>query len=1138
MKMSFLEESDLTPVYLSGITQPTQLSFLINKMIQTQKSPADYLIIFPTEKQMLNFVDDVGFFTRNLNVKIFEYPSFEGRTIFDSADRCYCLCSLITESSENRIVITTTDAIQKKCIDRDILAQSNFELRIGENLDKYDFLTKLAYWGYQNVTLVEDTGSFSSRGEIIDVFLPGKEYPVRLELFDDQVEDIRTFSPESQKSITKLSSIKIIPCREFIFDGTEESKILELKDYMDKEEIDPNLQYSIVTDFKNQTFFNGIDDFIAFFYKTNSIFDYLSKNRRIIFWDQLSFSEKVIEYKNRYQDFPSNQLIPYLPEFEKSHFSHQDLMSMISKEKCCWTGGINLTEESDKVGKTIPYSFKPAVSLIKTLDRNILGKNKQDLSEVAKNIKKLTQDGYQINFVARLKSQAERLKELFKLHDIHIKEEGTYRLVTGKLSDGFIAPDFQVLYVTEEDIFGKRAKKPKDPKKKLSFSDFSELKEDDIVVHLHHGKGIYKGLYRLNFSGEDNDYLLIEYLGGDKIYVPVYRLSILQKFIGGEGRTITVDKLGGKAWETAKKKAKKAIEDISDKLLQIQAVRSLCKREPYSPIDEMYQEFEAAFPYEETEDQQEAINNVMLDLDLDKPMDRLICGDVGYGKTEVAVRAACRVALDGKQIAVLVPTTVLCFQHYHTFKSRLKKMDLKVAMLNRFVSRKDQKKILEDVKKGKVDIIIGTHRLLSKDIGFKNLGLLVVDEEQRFGVVHKERLKQLQAGVDLMTLSATPIPRTLHLAMLGIRDLSIIATPPVDRMAVRVYVAKLQDDIIKKAILSELKRGGQVYFVHNRVENIARISEYIQNLVPEGRVRYGHGQMTEHSLEKLFIDFIEHKFDVLVCTTIIESGLDIPNVNTIIIDRADTFGLAQLYQLKGRVGRSNRRAHAWLLIPGKEPVQNIAKQRLEAIQTYSELGSGFSIASYDMDIRGVGNILGSEQSGTIADIGFELYTELLNEAIQKRKGEKIIQSIDPEIDLGIKAFIPEAFISNQNLRLKYYKQISQLESEEEMDEMVSSLADCFGNLPREVENLIDIIRIKIILKKLRVVSLKRGKGLFELRFHPDVAPKVEKILTVINQYPRRFKLFPDYRVLINYRAIEENPIIFLQRNLELFADVY
>jgi len=745
--------------------------------------------------------------------------------------------------------------------------------------------------------------------------------------------------------------------------------------------------------------------------------------------------------------------------------------------------------------------------------------------------------------------QAERLQELLAAHQFQLKIESTYslsaltlgvpKLIVGELRHGFYLPDEKLNFISEEEIFGRRSHRQKKTGRQRArqlMTSLAELKNNDYIVHTDHGIGRYLGLTHLQTGTVEGDFLSLQYAGNDKLYLPIERIEKVQKYLGGEGYTPKLDKMGGQGWEKARLKARAAVEELARQLLEIYAKRELRQGFVYSPPDQLFREFEATFPHEETVDQQLAIDDILADMQSPKPMDRLVCGDVGYGKTEVAMRAAVKAVLDSKQVAVLVPTTVLASQHWQSFQQRLADFPITVEMVSRFRTSAENKKTLAAAAAGKIDILIGTHRILQRDVSFKDLGLVVVDEEQRFGVSHKEKLKQLRAEVDILTLSATPIPRTLHMSMTGIRDLSVIETAPVDRLAIRTYVTRFDNELIRQAILRELRRGGQVYFVHNRVQTIAAMAEQLHQLVPEAKIAVGHGQMGEKELEQVMLDFIAGKSNLLVASTIIENGLDIPTANTIIINRADRFGLSQLYQLRGRVGRSDRRAYAYLLIPGEAALTREARERLRVLQELTELGAGFRIASHDLELRGAGDLLGGKQSGPIAAIGFELYTELLEETIDRLRGKEHEERIDPEIRLGLSAFFPEKYLPDPNQRLQFYQRMAAVEDEDALFDLVEELRDRYGEPPSAGETLIGTMRLRIILKQLGVELLEYDGRRLSLLFHSATKVSPELIRKLITEKADRYQLGADFKLSINLgRLVATELLLQVRKELQLLC---
>jgi len=692
-------------------------------------------------------------------------------------------------------------------------------------------------------------------------------------------------------------------------------------------------------------------------------------------------------------------------------------------------------------------------------------------------------------------------------------------LLRGALSQGFEFPEQGMIFLHEEDIFGKKVRKPRLAEVPLPERvNLKDLVPGDHVVHIDFGIGRYLGLKTLEIGGLVGDYLHLQYEGDDKLYLPVDRASRIQKYVSTEESPPGLDRLGSTAWVRTKQKVRESVLAMAEELVSLYAVRTVRKGHAFSTMDAAYREFEATFPFEETPDQGRAIEDVIRDMEHERPMDRLVCGDVGYGKTEVAVRAAYKAVMDGKQVALLVPTTVLAQQHYVNFRKRFEDQPVEVQMLSRFRSPREQRRILEAVTAGRVDIIIGTHRLLQKDVGFRDLGLLILDEEQRFGVRHKETLKKLRAEVDVLTLTATPIPRTLQMSLLGLRDLSTIRTPPQDRHAIETYIVPFDDEIVRRALVFELDRGGQAFFVHNRVSDIELVAGRIRELVPGARIAVGHGQMTEKALERVMMDFVQGKIDVLVCTTIIESGLDIPNVNTLLVHRAERFGLAQLYQLRGRVGRSERQAYAYFIVRDEERLSDDARKRLEALHQFTELGSGFRIARHDLEIRGAGNLLGASQSGQVKAVGYDLYMEFLETAIRKLKGEEVVEEVDPEIHLDMPAYLPREYIEDSTQRLSFYKRLASAPDHDEVERLRGEIQDRYGPLPSAACILLDLIHVKVRLRRMRIREARLAEGGLMLTFAEDTPVPVERIMQWVAQEPERTRLFPDNRLLVRFAS--------------------
>ena len=935
----------------------------------------------------------------------------------------------------------------------------------------------------------------SLRGGVLDVFAPLYKWPLRLEFFGDQIESVRLFNPVTQRSMGTLEDVLLLPASEIILgrrgQGTGRKGRLRRR-AAGRTSPRPRETSGSKNSRKGGTcrVFEAV--FPIFFKELSSLFDYLDPRTVVVWSDSPEITGEMDErYRQIVRDWeenhspnewkrPPSELLEFPEDIRKAAGRRQQVL-------------VNALSAESTVSRVFDLGARGHEELAVAV-RSHPGRERL-LEPLARQFQKWQSEGIRPYLVCNRKEQAGRLADLLDGYGVDalaaaggFGEESydsvSVKVVAGALERGFLWPAERLVVVPEEEIFGRRTRRrAKKSVSGLFLSSFEDLHVGDYIVHVDHGIGVYKELVHLDIRGIESDFLLLHYQDGDRLYVPVDKLQKVQKYLGIEGQDPRLDKLGGKSWDTAKKKAKEAAERIAEELLSLYAMRQVKEGFRFSQPDTFFQEFEATFSYEETPDQSRAIDDVLEDMCSPRPMDRLICGDVGYGKTEVALRAAFKSATDGKQVAMLVPTTILAEQHYQAFKERFDGFPVEVASLSRFKTPAQQKQVMDGLKKGTIDIVIGTHRLLQKDVTFKDLGLLIIDEEHRFGVKHKEKLKQLRVSVDTLTLTATPIPRTLHMSLAGIRDLSTIETPPQDRRAIETYVCQYDDFTIREAVYRELHRGGQVFFVHNHVRSIYQVANTLGKLVPEARIAVAHGQMKERDLEKVMFDFIQRKVDVLVCTTIIESGLDIPAANTIIINRADKFGLAQIYQLRGRVGRSSEQAFAYLLIPGEEVITRDAQKRLRALMDFSELGAGFKIALNDLQIRGGGTILGSAQSGHIAAIGYELYLELVEKAVGEMKGGPTeSETVDPEINLPLSAFLPESFIPDADQRLLAYKKLATVSKDAELDDLAGEWRDRYGAFSESVRNLVILAKVRLMLKAFGVVRMDGDEESFTLHF--------------------------------------------------------
>jgi transcription-repair coupling factor (superfamily II helicase) len=940
--------------------------------------------------------------------------------------------------------------------------------------------------------LVEDVGDFSVRGFIVDIFTPQYQLPVRIEQIGDHIESIRFFDPSTQRSDRELSDIIFGPVHPFMADEEDrELGIQRLMTVCDDGGVERRLRQRIIDECRRGVRFPGSDYMIPYFFpQLESLFDYLGHSTTLVLPGMESVEtalEDLEEQIFRGREVALKEGLP-LPSVEESYVSRRELRVKFEAFPRVIIGDLHIQGEGTdamRISCSTNANVRRDIEQTKNYDAG--------MKSLCEKLNSWRDHGMETLIVSHTRGQANRLMNLLEPYRINFEFRGNgfdsrtlnwdfvpgIRLHVGELSSGFRLEDTGLVILTEEEIFGKRLRAPQ--RKKLGgayLTSLTDLSEGDAVVHEDYGVGFFRGLARKEFDGIEGEVMVIEYLGGDLLYQPLDRLHVIQKYISASEGPPAIDRLGGRGWEKTKAKVKKSIREMASELLAIFARRQVAQRKPYSACDEDYAAFEAAFEFEETPDQARAIQDVMEAMDSDLPMDRLVCGDVGYGKTEVALRAAFRAIMDGKQVAILVPTTVLAQQHYETFRRRFSSYPIRVEVLSRFNTSKTQKHILAGLETGRVDLVVATHKLLGERVLFKDLGLLVIDEEHRFGVAHKEKIKRYKSQVDVLTLTATPIPRTLNLSLTGIRDLSLIETPPTNRKSIRTHVMRQSDEVIREAIERELNRGGQVFYLHNRVQSIYRRASLVKSLVPTAVVGVAHGQMANKDLEKVMVDFVLGKCNVLVCTSIVESGLDIPQVNTIIVERADTFGLADLYQLRGRVGRSNTRAYAYLLTPPETSMTPDAIKRLGVLQDHANLGQGFRIAMRDMEIRGAGNILGTSQSGHVAQVGYEMYLELLEEAVKEIKGEPSNPRIDPEIHLKVDAQVPEIYVPDPQQRMNLYKRLSKAVEASEIDDIEEEIVDLYGKPPLELIRLLEIMRIRTLMCRLRVSRVDyNGKDL-------------------------------------------------------------
>ena len=981
-------------------------------------------------------------------------------------------------------------------IPKSIFEQSCIRLIKGADVSFSELEGNLIRLGYEREDRVSYQGCFAIRGDILDIFIYGNEYPFRVEFFDDTIESIREFSHVTQRSIKEVSGITVLPAREIILTPLIKKGLESILDEEKRE---------VVENIKEFGVFPGIDNYISMIYEPpGTILDYTNRGYTFIV-DSLRECTKEA-------DFFKNEAVRLYKEKRGKTFLLPPARVMAELN--------NLLMEAGKYGN---MSVLPETEC-DFIDFNITEKRgyRGQIKHLKEDIKDLLIEGYTVIVGASYEGQTNRLREVLKELP---KVNGKLIVMTLDIHEGFISRRMKLAVILDREIFSrkKRYKRQFLDVRSERIEGMVDINNGDYIVHVEHGIGIYRGIEKLSTGGVEKDFIKIEYRDGDEIFIPVDQINRVQKYIGHKGRIPRIDRLGSGTWKKIKDHVKKSVKNLAKDLMEIYSIRASQKGYSFSRDTEWQYEFESGFRYEETPDQIRTIEELKNDMESPKPMDRLICGDVGFGKTEVAVRAAFKAVMDGKQVAVLVPTTILAEQHLGTFRDRFSLYPLNVEMLSRFRTPGEQKIILENLKNGLIDVVIGTHRLIQKDVKFKDLGLVVIDEEQRFGVEHKERFKQLRKLVDVITMTATPIPRTLYMSMTKIRDMSIIETPPRDRIPIETYVVEYNEEIIKRAIQREIERGGQVYYVHNRIRTIEEKAESLRRLMPEVTFEIAHGRMEERDLEEIMKAFFDMEFHTLLTTTIIESGLDIPNVNTIIIERADRFGLSQLYQLRGRVGRSKRKAYAYLLYPVGKVITEQARKRLSVINDHTELGSGYSIALKDLEIRGAGNILGREQHGDMLTVGFEMYVKLLDEAIRElQHGQPVEVEIDPVLDIKYRGFIPGTYVESEKLRIEIYKRLAGMKREEELDEFKVELLDRFGAIPRQLQELFTVVRLRVLCRNVGIKCLREKENELQLIFEKSRVDII-KLVQKVNKNKRLFSISPkDYNTLYVYRVFQDN----------------
>ena len=1113
----------------------------------TEKIQRQILFITPSERLAERAVQDISLFTEK---PVILYPGFDippytplspdQRTV---AERLHALYQLLT-ADKPFVLVASCESLLRRVMPKNVLGSLAELIISNEETDQKTLLRRLVDLGYEKVSLVQAIGDFSVRGGIVDIYPPGYDAPVRLDFFGDMVESLRTFDPISQRSLEEIEEVVILPASNILFPPveSEDFAIIQNRFHNEAEKLHwpPDTVDGLLEKISSGRRFPGIEFFLPLFYNSGQTapgpLDYLPKNTIVFISDTLEVNRSIQLIWERVQANYHESVLTRTPALEpETVFIPPEIIAEELHAFSC-VQIIDFAEDEQPGEKTFHWTAKNHLLLKQEIE---LQRRQQGiLLPLANMLQEWLTKNEHVAIACRSPRHALHLKDLLNNYQIPTRvQSAPYKLfptlkqtdsasevllLDQPVSAGFdlrLASGMQLHIMSESELFGERRLGPRKKRKpaREELIRFDELNPGDIVVHKEHGLGAYHGLVTLTLHEITNDFLEIHYQGEDKLYVPVDRLNSISKYKGISDKKPKLDKLGAKTWLQTKKKVKESVWQVAQDLLKLYAKREMQKGNALSRPGELFRELEESFAYDETPGQEKAINEVLDDLTSEQIMDRLICGDVGYGKTEVAVRAAFKAIEDNFQVAMLVPTTVLAEQHAKTFQERFAGFPVTVESINRFRTQAEQREIIKNLKAGKIDMLIGTHRLLSKDIQFRNLGLLIVDEEHRFGVSHKEKIKRFKAEVNVLTLSATPIPRTLQLSLLGIRDLSVINTPPERRRPVKTFVARYDELVIKEAITRELQRGGQTFLVHNRVRSIGGMARKVEKLAPQARIAVAHGQMPTKQLEEIMVRFVTREIDVLVCTTIIESGLDISSANTIVITRADRLGLAEIHQLRGRVGRSTEQSYAYLLVPSLDGLAKEAKERLRALIDHSELGGGFKLAMSDLQIRGGGNILGISQSGHIAAVGYDLYLELLQNTVsdmkQRAVRDDVSESIDPEINLQISAYIPEKYIHDTPQRYIAYRKIAALADAEQLADLVDELQDRYGPLPEETQNLFAMMRLKIKMKDFMITRLEQGREMLVFSFHEKTPVQPDKILSIIHEQ-NNMKFTPAARLMV------------------------
>lgn len=1120
-------ENKKSPIAISGLTGVAEASIIAKCLEQTKRL---IFIITYNEIQAQALVNDLKFFTEDVaylpKKEIITYDY-----VAESKNLPYERIEILNKiyKKQKLIIVTSVETIKQKIISKDTLYKNVLKFKVGDRCDLEVLKQKLVDLGYQRFDLIDGRGEFSVRGGIIDISTT-ESTGIRIELWGDEIDSIRHFNIISQRSIDNIEKIEIFPAHEYILETSIEKVAKNISNNVYPENISEKVE-SDLEKIRNGEYISKIDRYFNSFYgKQETVLEYID-DKYLVFVDEFN---KVIQRSENIEQDNENTIKALMekgriiPDSLKNYVATENLESNIEKYQTIYLDKLddrikNGIERYDFKYKELNY-FKSGIDLFIN-----------DINNFKKQEKK-------VYIVVDTKEKANKMEKLLAEYDILsiyyeklnktiINQDANTVIITlGKISKGFYSIDLnQVVMVASDLVDGTRTikKRKSETFKQGEKVVFADLKVGDYVVHRRYGIGIYIGVNTITADGTTRDYLKLKYSGDDILYIPTNSLDEIRKYVGGEELNLKLNKLGSKDWEKTTNKVRNNLRAVAKELIELYARREKSKGYAFSKDTEWQKQFEEAFPYVETDDQLRCIDEVKKDMENEKPMDRLLCGDVGYGKTEVAIRAAFKAVMDHKQVAYLAPTTVLAKQQYETFKERMKDFPIRVDVLNRFRTTKDKNRIIKEMKLGEIDILIGTHRLLGKDVEFSDLGLLIIDEEQRFGVKAKEKIKQYKTNVDVLTMTATPIPRTLHMSIVGVRDMSVIYEPPQNRKPVQTYVLEYDAEVIKEAITKELERNGQVFYLFNNVGEIALKADKISRLVPEAKVGFAHGRMTGEEIEDIMEDFVEGKINVLVCTTILESGIDIPNANTIIMENADRVGLAQLYQLRGRVGRSDRQGYAYITYRKDKMLSEVADKRLKAIKEFTEFGSGFKIAMRDLEIRGAGSLIGEIQHGHLEEVGYDTYCRILNEVLKEEQGIKVEEDIGCQIDLNVTSYIPDSFISDQNQKIEIYQDIALCKNEEDIRNVIDEIIDRFGNMPNEIENLLEISRIKQLAKEKYLTKIQsRGNSVV---FTYDTNKFDNNSLSdIIKKYGNRIKFSAGIKPMITLKIEKQGEKGLLQ----------